>query len=119
MSKYLMLFRNSTASEEAFQQSTPEEMQAEMEKWGQWIGQIAAQGKLISTDALHMGGKTVSQQGTVVTDGPYVESKELVSGYILLEADDEAEAVAFAKSCPALQHGGIVEVRELMGLGEQ
>ncbi len=119
MSKYLLLFRNSAASEVTFQESTPEEMQAEMEKWGQWIGTIASQGKLIATDALDMGGKLIAQRGAVITDGPYVESKELVTGYMVLQADSEEEAVEFSKGCPIFDIEGIVELRKLMGMDEQ
>jgi hypothetical protein len=47
MEKYLLLFRNSTVSEEAYQAMSPEEMQANLDLWNQWIGGIAAQGKLV------------------------------------------------------------------------
>ncbi len=48
----------------------------------------------------------------VVTDGPFAESKELVSGYFVIEAKDRREAVAIARRCPHLAIGGI-EVREI------
>ncbi len=51
-------------------------------------------------------------RGDVVTDGPFVESKELLGGYYLIEAADLDEALAIAKDCPA-RFGG-VEVRPVM-----
>ena len=79
MEKYMLIFRNSQPSEDAFQNMSPEAMQAELDKWGQWIGKIAAQGKLVGTDALNHTGKIVKGSKHVITDGPFIESKELVS----------------------------------------
>lgn len=114
MDKYMMIFRNTPSSEEAYQSMSPEEMQASLEEWNNWIGGIAAQGKLIASDALEGGGKIVSGSRKVVSDGPYVESKELVSGYLLMHAENEAEAVEHSKGCPIYNVEGSVEVRKLM-----
>ncbi len=51
-------------------------------------------------------------RGDVVTDGPFVESKEILGGYYLIEAADLDEALDIAKDCPA-RFGG-VEVRPVM-----
>ncbi|MEZ4943334.1 MAG: YciI family protein [Saprospiraceae bacterium] len=114
MDKYMMIFRNTPMSEEAYAQMSPEEMQASLEKWNSWIGGIAAQGKLVGSDALEGGGKIVSGAKKAVTDGPYVESKELVSGYLIMQAASEAEAVENSKGCPIFEIDGSVEVRKLM-----
>ncbi len=117
MDKFLLLFRNSIAEETSFQELSPEDMQAEIAQWNTWIGGIAAQGKLISTEGLHMTGRMMANAGTVVTDGPYTESKELVGGFMLLQAADYAEAVEFGKGCPSLHQGGTVEVRQIQNFG--
>lgn len=114
MDKYMMIFRNTPVSEDAYANMSPEQMQAELDKWNSWIGGIAAQGKLIGSDALEATGKIVTGSKKVVTDGPYVESKELVSGYLLLHADSEAEALEHSKGCPVFEIDGSVEVRKLM-----
>jgi len=116
MDKYMMIFRNTPVSEDAYANMSPEQMQAELDKWNSWIGGIAAQGKLIGSDALEATGKIVTGSKKVVTDGPYVESKELVSGYLLMHADSEAEAVEHSKGCPVFEIDGSVEVRKLMVL---
>jgi hypothetical protein len=55
-----------------------------------------------------------NKQGKVsVTDGPFTEAKECVSGYFVIEAKDRREAVAIAKKCPHLAIGGI-EVRDII-----
>ena len=53
-----------------------------------------------------------SIRGDVVTDGPFVETKEILGGYYLIEAKDLDEALAIGKLCPA-RFGG-VEVRPVM-----
>lgn len=93
---------------------TPEQIQAEVKKWQDWMGGIAAQGKLKSAgEALGFEGKTLHSDGTV-TDGPYAEVKEFVGGYTIVSAESLEDALALAKGCPALETGGKVEVRDIM-----
>jgi hypothetical protein len=119
MEKYMLIFRNSERTEDDFQNLSPEALQAELDKWGQWIGGIAAQGKMIATDALDNKGKIVKGSKHVVTDGPFIESKELVSGYLILSAESLDEAVELSKGCPIFEIEGTVEVRPLMNFDEQ
>ncbi len=110
----MMIFRNTPTSEDAYQNMSPEDMQASLDQWNAWIGGIAAQGKLIGSDALEQNGKIVTGSKKAITDGPYVESKELVSGYLLMQAENEDEAVEASKGCPIFDMEGSVEVRKLM-----
>ena len=54
-----------------------------------------------------------AKKGAVVTDGPFVEGKEEVGGYLIVAAKDLNEAVELAKSCPILENNGTVEVRPI------
>ena len=95
-------------------QPTPEQIQEEVKRWQDWMGGIGAQGKLKSPgEALGYDGKTMHADGTV-TDGPYAEMKEIVGGFIIVSAENTAEAIQLAKGCPALENGGKVEVRDVM-----
>jgi hypothetical protein len=47
----------------------------------------------------------------VVTDGPYAESKDLVTGSMIFEAASLADAIGVARTCPTYEFGGSVEVR--------
>ena len=70
-------------------------------------------------DALAPEGRVVHPDSTV-TDGPFAESKELVSGYSLIEADTYEAAAEYAKSCPMITaHHGYVEVRQLREVGKE
>ena len=51
----------------------------------------------------------------VVTDGPFVEAKEIVGGFTIVQADSIDGAAEIAKGCPCLLTGGRVEVRPLEG----
>jgi hypothetical protein len=62
-------------------------------------------------------GKTV-KPNKVITDGPFVEAKEMVGGYLIVKANSLDEAVEMAKTCPNLVYGGNVEVRSVMPIEE-
>jgi hypothetical protein len=51
---------------------------------------------------------------TLLTDGPFVDAKEHVGGFLLVEADDLDVALAIAARIPAARMGGAVEVRPLV-----
>jgi hypothetical protein len=55
----------------------------------------------------------VADGQTIITDGPYVEMKEALGGYLVLEADDLDAAIALAARIPAARLGGGVEIRPL------
>jgi len=93
---------------------SPEEMEAEIKAWQDWVGGIGAQGKLKDPgEALGFEGKTMHADGSV-TDGPYAEMKEIVGGYMIVQTESLEEATALAKGCPALSSGGKVEIRDIM-----
>ncbi len=111
----MLIFRNTPQAEELYAQQMPEEARASMEKWSVWLKAIDEQGKL--TDGgqpLHPHGKIVTGKAKKLTDGPYVEGKEMVGGYTLVKASDYNEAVQLATGCPVLEDEGTVEIREVM-----
>jgi hypothetical protein len=113
MAKFLFVYRGGG---DADSNLTPEEMQQQMQKWQTWIGEGMQKGWLVDMgDALTPEGRVVRPK-KVVTDGPFVESKEIVGGYSIVQADTIDAAAEFAKGCPGLLYGGTVEVRALRGL---
>lgn len=105
----MMIFRNDKDAP----QPSPEQLQEMLKDWDNWLGGIAAQGRLVSSDALGFQGKTFDSKG-VVSDGPYAEVKEIVGGYTMVKAKDFDEAVTLSKGCPMFDVGGTVEVRDIM-----
>jgi hypothetical protein len=111
MQKFMLLFRNVSGDGQYI--TTPEDMQEDMPRWQEWIGGIAQQGNLVSTEPIEYTGAVVSNHG--VSSEPYKEVKELVAGYLICKAGDIHEAVELSKTCPILKYPhGSVEVRAIM-----
>jgi hypothetical protein len=105
MSEFVFLFR-SNESEHLEHMGTPELAQQSMQAWLAWVRELEAKGHLKNPgQPLERGGK---QQ---VIDGPFVEAKDLVLGFMVIEARDLDEAVALSSGCPMLDGAGSVEVR--------
>ena len=60
--------------------------------------------------------KKVTQKGKVVSDGPFAEGKEIVGGYLIVNAADLDEAAEISKGCPIFKNNGEVEVREILSM---
>lgn len=112
MKEFVLIFR---LSDVADAKPSPEQMQERMN----WLGSIAAQNKLADkgNTLSPVSAKTV-KPGNVVTDGPYTEIKEFISGYIIVKTETIEEAVELAKANPIYKVGGNVEVREVIRRGE-
>lgn len=116
MAKFMFVYRNGEPQGEA----SPEEMQQAMQVWMTWIENGTKEGWIIDGgDALTPDGRLVHPDNSV-TDGPFAESKELVSGYSMVEAATFEDAVELAKDSPMISiHKGYVEVRQLAEVGKE
>ncbi len=111
MSKFVYLFRASADAQRAAM-GTPEQAQRSLQAWVAWIQDLEAKGHLKARgEPLVPEGSVVRGPKPVVTDGPFVEIKDMVCGFIVVEARDLAEAVELAHGCPMLWGEGSVEVR--------
>lgn len=93
---------------------SPEQLQNRMGKWFAWGEKMKKQGILKGGEALVTKGKRVSGPKRVVSDGPFVESKELIGGYYTVTANSFDEVVEIAQDFPDYDLGGAVEIREIM-----
>lgn len=111
MSDFVYLFRASeAASREAM--GTPERAQQSLQAWMAWIRDLETKGHLKNRgQPLDRTGKVVRGRKKLVTDGPYVEAKDLVLGFIVVQARDIAQATELATGCPMLEGDGSVEIR--------
>lgn len=109
--EYMLLFRGTDWS----RGMSPEQIQEVTAAWGAWFQKLNAAGIALSGNPLEATGKLVSAANgkTVVTDGPFAESKEALGGYFYLELDSYDAAVEIAKECPGLPYGAVVEVRQV------
>lgn len=112
MAKFLFVYRRCPS---AVEQMSPEQMQQMMQKWQGWIGEGFQKGWMVDPgDGLMPEGRIVDAR-QVVTDGPFVESKDIVGGYSIVQAASIDAASEFAKGCPVLLNGGTVEIRPMAG----
>lgn len=116
MSEFVYLFR-ATEADQREAMGTPDRAQRSMQAWLAWMRELEAKGHLKDPgQPLDRTGKVVRGKEKLVTDGPYVEAKDLVLGFIVVEARDLAEAAELSAGCPIVQGGGSVEVRPVMKL---
>jgi hypothetical protein len=114
MSQFVYLFRASEA-EQVEHMGTPERAQQSMQAWLSWIRELEAKGHLKDPgQPLERTGKVVRGKTKLVTDGPFVEVKDLVAGFMVVEARDLAQALELSKGCPMLDGNGSVEIRPVM-----
>ncbi|MEQ8687887.1 MAG: YciI family protein [Imperialibacter sp.] len=113
MKEFLILLRGGAEARKA---SSPEEMQAHMQRWGAWMQKQSENGTLVGGLPLSAEGKQVSGGGKVITDGPYTEGKEVIVGYLIIKAADLKAAAAISQGCPFNEHHGVLEVREITAM---
>jgi len=110
MAEYMILIYE---SEEKYAAATPDDYKAIMDAHNRFPAQVAELGGTLKGGNALQGTPTATTiRADIVTDGPFVETKEVLGGYYLIEAADLDQALAIAKVCPA-GYGG-VEVRPIM-----
>jgi len=110
--KEFMLFIRS--EEEPKQDFSPEQMQQHIEKVGSFIKKLSEEGKMKSAQPLEMEGRILSYKNGKIIDGPYNETKEVISGYYHLLAENLEEAIEITKGDPRFEEGiWRVEVRPI------
>jgi len=109
MSEFAFLFRGRGDT-----LGSHEQRQKHLEAWVAWFKDLGAKGHVKDPgNPLEETGKVVKGKQKDVNDGPYAEAKDVVGGYILIEANDLQHAAELAKGCPILEVGGSVEVRPI------
>jgi hypothetical protein len=108
--EYMMILRNTDWDADL----SIEEVAEAIDRYQAWFDRLAGDGTITGGRPLFGGGRVVSLgKDGAVTDGPFVESKEVVGGYIVILASSLEEAAAIARTFPPVQLGVGIEVREL------
>ena len=106
--KYLCIQRSQTGGE--FEKPSPAQMEEMFAKFNAWKDKFQA--NIVDMGGKLGEGKVVTSEGA--TDGPFVEAKEIVGGFMIVEAESMAEAVEVAQESPGVaMPGSSVEVREI------
>lgn len=117
MPKYMLILRSDVTAD--YSQLTPDDFARILGEYEAWGTKLAAEGRLTLGEKLtDQGGKVLWPKGksTVVKDGPYVESKEVIGGVYVIKADSYDHATALCAGHPNFRFGSI-EVREIDLLG--
>jgi hypothetical protein len=108
--RYLMLI---LADEKAWANLPKKELEAVYAQYGAYDGEIKGAVKVVAGDELEPTAKAcrirVQNGKPRVTDGPFTETKEVVGGYYLFDADSREEAIRIAGRCPGAA-GGTIEL---------
>ncbi len=112
--RYLLLIYT---QEQEGMKATPEEQQANMDKYFAFTNDIREAGVMVGGEALQPTNTATTVQvrdgKTLVSDGPFAETKEQLGGYYLLDCPNLDEALEWAAQIPGAMHGSI-EVRPLI-----
>jgi hypothetical protein len=105
--------------ESGWDRMTPEQQQQGAAAYTAYSEALRSAGVLVGSNRLKPSATATTLRTTngktQVLDGPFVESKEQLAGYYLIDASDLDAAMQWAGRCPAAQHG-IVEVRAIWAM---
>lgn len=107
MKEFVFIFRS---KKNVHANVSPEEMKERMN----WITSLASQNKLVEGNRVSSDGAITVKPGDIITDGPYSDAGEFISGYIVVKTDGIEEAIALAKTNPMLKIGGSIEIRTVV-----
>ena len=111
MKEFMLIFIGTDYESDEF---SPEIIESQMGRWFAWVEKLQQEGVYVGGEALQTKAKRVSGPNQVVSDGPFVETKELVGGYFIIKAKDWDHAIALTADYPDYEYGGSVEVREVV-----
>ncbi|MDO8348874.1 MAG: YciI family protein [Planctomycetota bacterium] len=118
MPKFLLILRGDP---QAWCNQRPAEIENLIARFESWAGRLMAERRFLDGKKLADGeGRVIVREGQTVrvTDGPYGETKELVGGFHLIEADSYEHAVRLCEDHPELSIRGSVEIRRLDPMGQ-
>ena len=110
MQKYLVVLRSQPGQPGDRQPPSPAQMQEMYAVFTAWKEKFKAN-ILDMGGKLKPGGKILTTSG--VTDGPFVEVKEIVGGFMIIAAENYEQALEVAKESPGFMPGATMEIREI------
>jgi hypothetical protein len=112
---YMLIYRET--ADEMNKANNPAAADAYWGGWNAYIGSMAQAGKMVSGNGLQPPATATTlrvENGTRhVADGPYADTKEMLGGYVILDADNLDEALEWASRAPCASAGS-VEIRPVL-----
>lgn len=97
MKQYLILLKGKKELD-----YSPEQLQKRLEEYRAWVGTI--QKHYVSDNRLERTGAHIKAKDEIATDGPFLESKEIIAGFIIIKAESLDQAVDISRSSPLLKY---------------
>jgi len=92
---------------------SPEDIQQRIQKYRDWSGDLAQQGKLVDANKITDEPHVLIRENGQFTVQQSQPDESTVGGYFVIKADDYDEAIALSKACPIFEHGGSLEIRQI------
>jgi hypothetical protein len=112
--RYMLLI---VGDESKYADMSPEDARAQMQRWSDYTQELVKSGAFVSGEGLQTSTTATTlrvQDGErLLTDGPFVESKEQIGGFYVIECRDLDEAIDWAAKLPSAE-GGSTEIRPVM-----
>lgn len=97
MNQYLLLLKGKQELD-----YSPEHLQKRLEEYREWVTTIAAH--YVTDNRLERSGAFIRKKDKVLMDGPFLEAKEIIAGFIIIKAKDLGQAIDIANSSPLLNY---------------
>lgn len=111
MEKFLFIIREDLKVLKTYSE---EQRQEGMHEMARWVESLAESWNYVGGQPLTIAGRYVGKDN-IISDGPFIEAKEGVSGYMVMEAENIEQAASLAQTCPLVLRGGmVIEVRPIM-----
>jgi hypothetical protein len=116
--KYVLMFADTVENQESWDRMPEDARAAAYGQVMKWFEEHGKAGRLVGGEELKGPSSSttvrIKNGKAIVTDGPFIEAKEVVGGFAVVEVKDLDEALAMAKSWPGGGDGRIVEVRPVI-----
>jgi hypothetical protein len=119
--RYALLIVDRESARPSPEPTSPEEQAQVRKEYDEYTEMLRDRGIFLGGEALQPNPTAttvrVEEGRTIITDGPFIEAKEALGGFYLIEARDLDEALQLAAACPGAKFGG-VEVRPIWELSD-
>lgn len=111
MKKFILLIREDLR---LLENMSKEQQDADIQTMVKWVEEITQSGNFVQGDPLE-NGIALAVKDKIITDGPFIEVKEAISGYTIIKAESLQQAAEIAATCPLVQTGLVkIEVRPIL-----
>src|ERR1700743_2702031 len=111
MEKFLFIIREDL---NLLRKYTEEERILGMQEMSRWVESLAESWSYVGGEPLGVSGRYVNKEN-VLSDGPFIDAKEGISGYLVVHAENLDQAASFAQTCPLVMRGTLaIEVRPIL-----